>query len=192
MADLGTREQILGSAEALFLEQGAEATSMEQVRQRAGVSNGSLYHHFPTKAQLARALYAATLAHFHAAMRKAIGDDVSAEVGVRALVQAHIGWVVKHPARARVLHELRRTTAIADAEADWAALNAEVLAELKGWVQAQQAAGGLLPMPFAVWMALVFAPVLQLTPGWAREQRPVPPKLRALLANAAWASVAPW
>ncbi len=187
---LPARDQILQSAAALFLAQGFDATSMEQVRQRAGVSNGSLYHHYPTKNHLARALYEAALADFHAALLKAIARDAAAEAGVRGLIAAHIAWVVKHPERARVLHELRRTTAIAGAEPDWGALNAEAHGSLRAWAEACAARGETKPMPFSVWIALVFAPVLQLTPHWARQDKPsVPPRLRALLADAAWASV---
>lgn len=188
-ADTGAR--ILAAAQALFLDQGFDASAMEQVRREAGVSNGSLYHHHPTKAHLARALYEAALADYHGALLKAIGPAVAAQAGVRALVLAHIAWVVRQPERARVLHELRRTTAIAGVEPDWGALNAEAFAALRRWVGEQQAARALRAMPFSVWLALVFAPLLQLTPAWARAGRPVAPALRALLADAAWAAVAP-
>lgn len=197
MASLATplpasaRQALIDAARELFLAQGFDATSLEQVRRRVGVSNGSLYHHFPTKNHLARALYEATLAGYHSALLKAIGDAVPAREGVRALVRAHIGWVVRQPGHARVLHELRRTTAIAGAEPDWGALNAEAFATLRRWVEAQQRGGHMRAMPFAVWIALVFAPVLQLSPRWAQHGTPVPPKLRALLADAAWAAVAP-
>jgi len=185
-----TRDLILQAAAALFLAQGFEGTSMEQVRQRAGVSNGSLYHHHPTKNHLARALYEAALADFHGAVLKAIAGDAAAEAGVRGLVAAYIAWVLKHPDRARVLHELRRTTAVAGAEPDWGALNAQAHGALRDWAGRCAARGQMKSMPFGVWIALVFAPLLQLTPHWLRQDKPaVPPKLRALLADAAWASV---
>lgn len=184
------REQILQAAAALFLAQGFDATSMEQVRQRAGVSNGSLYHHYPAKNHLARALYEAALADFHAALLKAVAADPPGEAGVRALVAAYVAWVAKHPDRARVLHELRRTTAIAGAEPDWGALNAQAHGRLRAWAEACAARGEMKAMPFGVWIALVFAPLLQLTPRWLQQDKPaVPPKLRALLADAAWAAV---
>ena len=187
-----TLERILDAAAALFLEQGFEATSLEQVRQRAGVSNGSLYHHFPSRNHLARALYEQALQHYHAALLKMLAADPPAAEGVRGLVSAHIAWVLKHPHPARVLHELRHTTAIEGAEPDWGGLNAPAYDALRRWVDAQAVAGALRTLPFPVFIALVFAPVLQLTPGWTREPRAVPPpKLRAWLAEAAWRAVAP-
>lgn len=187
-----TKAALLEAAKALFLSQGFEATSMDQVRQRAGVSNGSLYHHYPTKNHLARALYEDALRHFHAALLTAIAQEVSAQQGVQAMVATYIAWVHQHPDRARVLHELRHTTAIAGAESDWGSLNAEAVGRLRAWVRQQAEAGRLQALPFPVWMALVFAPVLQLTPQWLKQPRPsVPPKLRAALALAAWRAVAP-
>lgn len=184
--------RILGAAAALFLEQGFEATSMEQVRLRAGVSNGSLYHHFPSRNHLARALYEQALADYHAAMLKPLAGEVPAADGVRGMVAAHIAWVLRHPQQARVLHELRQGTAIAGAEPDWGSLNAPAYERLRGWCAQQAEAGEMQALPFNVFMALVFAPVLQLTPQWAREAKPsVPPRLRAVLAEAAWRSVAP-
>jgi AcrR family transcriptional regulator len=188
-----TKAAVLEAAMRLFLSQGFEATSMDQVRQAAGVSNGSLYHHYPTKNDLARTLYAEALRDFHASQLAVVAEgEVSAEAGVQGMISAYIAWVVKHPERARVLHELRRTSAVSQAEAEWGGLNAETFGRLREWVAGRVAAGELQPLPFSAWMALVFAPVLQLTPLWLKSPRPsVPPKLRAALVRAAWLAVAP-
>jgi AcrR family transcriptional regulator len=63
---LSTRERLLEAAAIVFLKHGYFGASLEEVRLIAGVSNGSLYHHFPTKARLADALYVAILMDFHA------------------------------------------------------------------------------------------------------------------------------
>lgn len=49
------REMLVASAQKLFAEQGVEATSPRQVLEDSGVGKGSLYHHFPTKRDLAYA-----------------------------------------------------------------------------------------------------------------------------------------
>lgn len=54
-ADL-RREQILDSALQLFAAQGFAATSTKEVAQRAGITEGLLYHYFPTKAGLLQAV----------------------------------------------------------------------------------------------------------------------------------------
>ncbi len=51
-----TREKIMDSAEALILEQGFSATSVDKIIERAEITKGSFFYHFDTKAALARAL----------------------------------------------------------------------------------------------------------------------------------------
>ncbi|MHB8058540.1 MAG: TetR/AcrR family transcriptional regulator [Desulfuromonadaceae bacterium] len=52
-----TRELILSTALRLFVERGYFATSVHDIRRAAGLSTGSIYHHFESKEALARALY---------------------------------------------------------------------------------------------------------------------------------------
>ncbi len=51
----GARERLIVAAQELFAERGVAATTPRQVLQRSGVGQGSLYHHFPTKQDLANA-----------------------------------------------------------------------------------------------------------------------------------------
>lgn len=48
-----TRERLVRAAQELFAERGVAATTPRQVWERSGVGQGSLYHHFPTKHDLA-------------------------------------------------------------------------------------------------------------------------------------------
>lgn len=191
MDPVPTRERLLEAAAKVFLEHGFTAASMDLVRQEAGVSNGSLYHHYPTKAALADALYAYTLRDFHLALLPAIGGRVSAQNGVKGLIRAYVQWVVQNPARARLLHKLRRTGDLTDTAAERNQANAEAYAVISGWVRQKVQAGELRDMPFAVWMALVFSPALSLTQQWVRQSEPsVPAKVRAALEHGAWMAVA--
>ena len=51
-----TRERILDAAQALILDHGFGSTSVDAVVARAGITKGAFFHHFASKAQLARAL----------------------------------------------------------------------------------------------------------------------------------------
>lgn len=192
MAEPSARSRLLAAATALFAEQGAAAVSMDQVRQRAGVSNGSLYHHFPTRQQLVNALYGEILGDYHHALLARLHRARSAEAGVKALVGTHIQWVLDAPVRARLLHELRRSGAVLEDDAPWAAPNAEAFAALGRWVAEQVAEGAMRELPMRVWSALVFAPVLSLTPHWLAQDPPaVPAAVRQALADGAWRAVGP-
>src|SRR5688500_20354331 len=51
-----TRERILDAAQALILDHGYGATTVDAVVTRAGITKGAFFHHFGSKAALARAL----------------------------------------------------------------------------------------------------------------------------------------
>jgi len=67
-----TRGQLIAIARRLFAERGYEDTSIEAVLREAGVSRGSLYHHFPGKE----------------ALFEAVAEDVETSVGEQTLAAA--------------------------------------------------------------------------------------------------------
>jgi AcrR family transcriptional regulator len=52
-----TRSALLTSARRLFTEHGYAATSTNEIVEHAGVTRGALYHHFPAKYDLFRAVF---------------------------------------------------------------------------------------------------------------------------------------
>jgi AcrR family transcriptional regulator len=61
-----TRSNLLKAANALLLEQGATALTLEAVAARAGVSKGGLLYHFPSKDALIEGMVERYLADFEA------------------------------------------------------------------------------------------------------------------------------
>ena len=51
-----TRKNIMDTAEALILEQGFSASSIDRIIDRAGITKGTFFYHFPSKTDLAQAL----------------------------------------------------------------------------------------------------------------------------------------
>lgn len=49
---MSSREKILDAYEALLIEEGERAASMNAIASRAGVSKGGLLYHFPDKSAL--------------------------------------------------------------------------------------------------------------------------------------------
>jgi AcrR family transcriptional regulator len=183
-----SRAAILTAALTLHAERG-DAT-MDEIRRRAGVSNGSLFHHFPDRAALAAALYLDVLDDYHAAIRAALARATSAEAGVRAMVGAHLRWVEARPDAARWLAEKRDATSGAAASAALAERNEAVFAELRAWRDRHVAAGALRAVSLEVLIAVVIGPAQEVTHQWLRDAQPA--RLRRLvapLAEAAWRAV---
>ncbi len=67
-----TRQLLVSVARQLFTEHGYAATSIEEIIKQAGVARGALYHHFPGKDALFRAVY----------------DEVQAEIASRVVTVA--------------------------------------------------------------------------------------------------------
>lgn len=173
---------------------------MAEIRADANVSNGSLFHHFPTKAHLARTLYVDTLLGYHHAILKALDGDPPAAQGVAALIDAHVRWVTTHPDDARVLDELRDATRVHGApvegaplgseSVEWKRVNAEAFGIVHAWIASRVEAGDMVDLPLSSFMALVFAPAVELTRAWVKK-RPVRvrPSVREALVRGAIAAV---
>lgn len=185
---MDARSALLAVARAKLETRSLGEISLDEIRRAAEVSNGSLFHHFPTKNHLARALYLEALAAYQTELATVLGKARTARAGVEAMVEAHVVWVLANRGAAKILVELRDATAVEGDDVDWKKVNADAFATLRGFVTTHVAAGTMRELPFDVWMALVFAPVLQLTRTWVLRPK-VAPAVRRALAEAAWAAV---
>ncbi|GAA2275045.1 TetR/AcrR family transcriptional regulator [Nonomuraea roseoviolacea subsp. roseoviolacea] len=68
-----SRDRLLDAAAEVLLSDGAESLTLEAVAQRAGVSKGGLFYHFPTKQALVRAMVERLVGAFDQALARA-GD----------------------------------------------------------------------------------------------------------------------
>ena len=85
-----TRDQIIDVAVRLFGSDGYENTSIEAVLRTAGVSRGSLYHHFPSK----EALFSAVVEHLQEDVTNrlaAAGEDASGPADL--LRRGGLAWI---------------------------------------------------------------------------------------------------
>ena len=79
-------QQILAAAEEVFAERGFQATSMDEVAQRVGVSKPMLYEYFTSKEGLLLACVARIRADLHSATLAAVA--AAEQDGARAVLEA--------------------------------------------------------------------------------------------------------
>lgn len=97
------RQSLLDAALKLVEEGGLDAVTIAALTERSGMSNGSIYHHFGSRAGVFAQLYADSYGRCVAAMRPAL-DTRPAGEAVRDLALRYLSWVMANPSRARFLY----------------------------------------------------------------------------------------
>jgi AcrR family transcriptional regulator len=188
MPDLRTR--ILDAALTCFLEQGIEQTTVARIRAVSGVSNGALFHHFPTKEAIADALYVAAMTDFqrgHWALLER--RPRSLRSALRATVRHQLEWTEANPERARFLYLRGHIDWQSPAGAELAERNRELGDAYRAWLEPW--ADELRPASMLVLTAIVTGPAHAIAQRWLAGQVAAP--LRSFadeLGDAAHAALA--
>src|SRR5256886_15680473 len=95
------REDLLAAGLAVFDRDGFEGATVAAIRTRARASNGSFFHFFGSKKELAGALFFGGVRGHHAAGLAAVDASMSAGQGIRRLVRAPLHLGVDHQRGAR-------------------------------------------------------------------------------------------
>ena len=103
------RDDLLAAGLFVFDRVGFEAATVAAIRAKAHASNGSFFHVFGSKKELAGALFLEVLRHYHAAVLAALDPVPDAEQGIDRLIRAHLDWVVSSRREARYLFEISRS-----------------------------------------------------------------------------------
>jgi TetR/AcrR family transcriptional regulator len=98
-----SREKILEVAEARFAQRGFAGIGMREVALAAGLGKSSLFHHFPTKAELWVAVIERVIARIEAHVLPALRMPGGALARIERAVDALIDALAEHPTTARLL-----------------------------------------------------------------------------------------
>jgi AcrR family transcriptional regulator len=152
------REDLLTAALAVFERDGFEGATVAAIRARAGASNGSFFHFFASKRELAATLFLETLGRYHAAILGAVRPGLGAEEGVSRLIRAHLDFVVERRREARYLFEISRGELTEELREQQRALNARLAEGIERWRTPLVERGDLLAMPQAVFASQIIGP----------------------------------
>ncbi len=164
---------------------------MEQVRRDAGVSNGSLYHLFPSKAALAARLYCDGMIECQDGIIRAIGAALNAEAGVRAGVAFQTLWVDQHVPLARLVYADMPDDVLVAAAPTLDGPNRKYVRVVEQWLGSHVDSGVLADRPFVVLHALWLGPAQEFCRQWLRGRGRLRPRHVAdQLAEGAWQALA--
>ncbi len=171
----GTRERILEVAEASLGEYGYHGTRLHEIASRVGIQKASLFHYFPSKEHLYRAVMEEGFGQTEETIREVLAAQAHPIDKVRALVSAYVDMVAAHPQRTKIL--LRQT--LGDTPAGHETGNAERLLHLVAAFvsEAQQAMSLPSIDPLAIVLGVVglvaffFTSARVLMPTWQGDPR---------------------
>ncbi len=102
------RDDLLAAGLTVFERDGFEGATVAAIRKLARLSNGSFFHFFGSKKELAGTLFLEILQHYHASVVAALDPRAGAREGIARMIRAHLDWVVNNRREARFLFEISR------------------------------------------------------------------------------------
>jgi AcrR family transcriptional regulator len=189
----GARQrEILEAALACFSEVGYLETTMEDIRRRSGASQGSIYHHFGGKEQLAAAVYVQGIRDYQAGLTDELALHPGSREGIHALIAHHLRWARDHADYARYLVRMRHAEFMGLAEAEIAKENQVFIGALASFFQRQVREGNLRRLPRELYVPLLLGPAQELAHHWLLNGKEVEVELAiSELADAAWRALRP-
>lgn len=173
------REDLLAAGLAVFERDGFEGATVAAIRARARASNGSFFHFFASKKELAGTLFLEILKRYHAAILVALEPDLSAREGIDRLIRAHLDWVVNNRREARYLFEISRSEwadGVRDAQR---AQNARLADGIERWRAPLVARGELLDMAPVMFVSQVIGPAQVFCRAYLSGRDRTDPRLQA-------------
>ena len=152
------RDDLMVAGLEVFDRDGFEGATVAAIRARARASNGSFFHFFGSKRELAGTLFLEILQRYHAAMLAALDPSPSGRDGIGRLIRTHLDWVVNSRREARYLFEISRnewSEAVRDVQR---ARNASLADGIERWRAPLVARGELLAMTPVLFLSQIIGP----------------------------------
>lgn len=165
----------VAAAKRLFSERGYDAVSTAEIRQAAGMSNGSLFHHFENKEGIAVAVFVTLVRTYQAEIAEKIGPTRRAADGIDAFIRAHNLWIERDPDGARILfngqHPSWSDTALKRIRAE----NQGFGQTLQDWKNNLEDKDRFQNWSLALILATLVGPTQVMCRAWLTGQSKVPP-----------------
>ncbi len=164
---LDTRTRILDAALACFLEAGYEQTTVARIRERSGVSNGTLFHRFATKEAIADALYVESMASFQAGLWRVLARRPrSLRTAVRGTIAHQVEWIEANVDRARFLYTRGTLDMDSPGSAELEEMNRKLATSYEAWLAPLVERGQVRPTSLLVLNAIVTGPTHSIARRW--------------------------
>ncbi|MGW4326098.1 TetR/AcrR family transcriptional regulator [Nocardia sp. NPDC004573] len=187
-----TRERILAEATHQLLAKGYPSFTVAGVRDRLGLSSGSMFHAFGSKAELAAAVYVSGMIDYQrTVLARLDAPGTGPEQAIRAMLAAHLGWVEDHRDLARFLFATLPDEVARVAEPELTQPNQAFFGALERRYRELLGAADVGGEGYPLAHAICVGPAQEYCRQWVRGRVTAPPRsLTATLQEAAVAALA--
>ncbi|WP_308315803.1 TetR/AcrR family transcriptional regulator [Streptomyces sp. CC228A] len=161
-----TADRLMDAALRLYGTSGEQGLTVSAVTKASGVSLGSLYHHFGSLDGLAAALFVRWNERLMDTLVSALTRSASVRDGVRAVVEAYLGFVREHRDAALFLHASDPSRHMMHHGRQVREVQSASLAAIAAWLEPHVAAGEIDPLPGPLVESLVMGPVVATARRW--------------------------
>lgn len=186
------RREVMDAALERFLENGVEATTMEEIRAASGASTGSIYHLFASKDEIAFTLFVEGMRDYHQQVLTAVERKRTARGVLRAIIATHLRLTVEEPRLGLYLTRQGMADGIDEIAHEYRAANDRFSHDLFMCLKPFIDAGEIERLPRELYFSLIIGPSGHLGRSWLRGR--FDGDLLAAtdrLADAAWKSLRP-
>jgi len=162
-------------AKKLFSERGYDAVSTAEIRRTAGMSNGSLFHHFENKEGIAVAVFVSLVRSYQSEIGEKLRPTKRAAEGIDAFIRTHNLWIENDPDGARILFNGHHPSWSHDALLKIRAENQGFGQTLIDWKNNLEDGNLLGSWSIALILATLVGPTQVMCRAWLSGQSKVPP-----------------
>jgi AcrR family transcriptional regulator len=181
------RREIMNAALECFARKGFAASTMADIRELAGASTGSIYHHFKSKEQLAAELYLEGVRLAQEQGLRALLAHESAERGICALVEGYLDWVAENRKLASFLFAMRNAEFLEAVDRELDRIQRDATEAATDWFRARMVAGELPNLSADVLRAILYGPAVHFARQWAASRADVDIGIaKRQIARAVW------
>lgn len=165
------RERVLRAALDCFIEVGYDRASIARIRERSGVSNGALFHHFPNKEAIAETLYLEAMRSIQADYWAVLqAEPTTLRDAVDGIVRQQLTWVESNPRWAQFLYARGHLDWSTAAGGELRELNRDLSAAYREFLARFIATGEVRDLPMTAVVAIVTGPAHAIAQRWLAGQ----------------------
>jgi AcrR family transcriptional regulator len=161
-----TIERVLDAALELYSAGGRDAFMVQALSARSGVSVGSLYHHFGSLAEVARALYRRELLALLERLVAELDYVDDARAGIVAVVRSYLSWTREQRSAARFVHDFAEGGFVPAGDETFASPEGRLLERMLAWLRPFVESGQIVRLPEPLYEMLLLGPVTELARRW--------------------------